>query len=395
MVSQQKKTGILTVQGQQDIVAISFLNGRIVAADALNQTLEEGLAQVLVGRGMLSAAGPRSGDRRAPGRRRPADRPAGRARLRQRAAPARGPAARRPSPAARAAAALAARGTSSSTAATRCRSRRASCRSRSRSCCSTRSPSLAAEAPLERPGGRVPSRAAGGRPVVPASTASAAAQPEPGRRPTPAAAPAAGRWPPPGRGAAGRRAAGSGAAAPAPPPRRRPRRGSCRPIPPDDGRPSEDGGASPPRGARRGCSPPCSPPPCSPPPSAGPDAVLFPFPWQERERRDLGPRSSGGALPQDRPRRQDLLPARRGASPTASQTWSAAGCCALRRPDRPRGAPAPSRRTRRATPCCRSTAAGRSRHRASRGDGRQLPARPRRSSSSRPSTGAAPLVLLD
>ena len=55
MVSQQKKTGILTVQGQQDIVAISFLNGRIVAADALNQTLEEGLSQVLHKEGMISA----------------------------------------------------------------------------------------------------------------------------------------------------------------------------------------------------------------------------------------------------------------------------------------------------------------------------------------------------
>src|ERR1043166_4776128 len=56
LVSQQKKTGILTVQGQQDIVAISFLNGGIVAADALNHTLEEGLGQVLVGEGLLSAS---------------------------------------------------------------------------------------------------------------------------------------------------------------------------------------------------------------------------------------------------------------------------------------------------------------------------------------------------
>lgn len=55
LVSQQKKTGILTVQGQQDIVAISFLNGRIVAADALNQTLEEGLSQILHKEGMISA----------------------------------------------------------------------------------------------------------------------------------------------------------------------------------------------------------------------------------------------------------------------------------------------------------------------------------------------------
>lgn len=54
LISQQKKTGILTVQGQQDIVAISFLNGRIVAADALSQTLEEGLAQVLVREGMIT-----------------------------------------------------------------------------------------------------------------------------------------------------------------------------------------------------------------------------------------------------------------------------------------------------------------------------------------------------
>src|SRR3954466_14271921 len=56
LVSQQKKTGILTVQGQQDIVAISFLKGRIVAADALSQTLDEALAQVLVKEGMISAS---------------------------------------------------------------------------------------------------------------------------------------------------------------------------------------------------------------------------------------------------------------------------------------------------------------------------------------------------
>jgi hypothetical protein len=55
LVSQQKKTGILTVQGQQDIVAISFLNGRIVAADALNTTLEEGLSNILLKEGMISA----------------------------------------------------------------------------------------------------------------------------------------------------------------------------------------------------------------------------------------------------------------------------------------------------------------------------------------------------
>ncbi len=47
-------SGILTVQGEDDIVAISFLEGGIVAADALNQTLEEGLGKVLQSRNLLS-----------------------------------------------------------------------------------------------------------------------------------------------------------------------------------------------------------------------------------------------------------------------------------------------------------------------------------------------------
>jgi hypothetical protein len=55
LVAQQRKTGILTVQGPQDIIAISFLNGQIVAADALNQTVEEGLSQILVGERLITA----------------------------------------------------------------------------------------------------------------------------------------------------------------------------------------------------------------------------------------------------------------------------------------------------------------------------------------------------
>jgi hypothetical protein len=47
VVNLQKKTGILTVQGEQDIIAISFLGGAVVAADALNQSVEDGLGQVL------------------------------------------------------------------------------------------------------------------------------------------------------------------------------------------------------------------------------------------------------------------------------------------------------------------------------------------------------------
>ncbi len=51
----QRLSGILTVQGEDDIVAVSLLEGAIVAADALNQTVEEGLGEVLRGRDLISA----------------------------------------------------------------------------------------------------------------------------------------------------------------------------------------------------------------------------------------------------------------------------------------------------------------------------------------------------
>ena len=54
MISAQRKTGILTVQGESDIVAISFKDGHVVAADALNQTVEEGLGQILASQGLVS-----------------------------------------------------------------------------------------------------------------------------------------------------------------------------------------------------------------------------------------------------------------------------------------------------------------------------------------------------
>lgn len=53
MVAQQQKTGILTVQGEHDILAVSFLHGEIVAADALNQNFEEGLGEVLASQGVV------------------------------------------------------------------------------------------------------------------------------------------------------------------------------------------------------------------------------------------------------------------------------------------------------------------------------------------------------
>jgi hypothetical protein len=53
MIAQQVKTGILTVQGEHDILAVSFLRGEIVAADALNQNFEEGLGEVLASQGIF------------------------------------------------------------------------------------------------------------------------------------------------------------------------------------------------------------------------------------------------------------------------------------------------------------------------------------------------------
>jgi len=67
LVAQQRKTGILTIQGEETIVAVSFLHGRVVAADSLEETVEERLARLLVrdgivGRGALADAAARSRD---------------------------------------------------------------------------------------------------------------------------------------------------------------------------------------------------------------------------------------------------------------------------------------------------------------------------------------------
>jgi hypothetical protein len=53
VVAQQRKTGILTVQGKSDILAVSFLDGEIVAADALNQSFDDLLGEVLERRGVV------------------------------------------------------------------------------------------------------------------------------------------------------------------------------------------------------------------------------------------------------------------------------------------------------------------------------------------------------
>lgn len=54
MVAQQQKTGILTIQGDATIVAVSFLAGRVVAADSLEETVEQRLGEVLMRRGLVT-----------------------------------------------------------------------------------------------------------------------------------------------------------------------------------------------------------------------------------------------------------------------------------------------------------------------------------------------------
>lgn len=52
-VGRDRRTGILTVQGEEEIIGVSFLSGEVVSADALNQSLEEGLGEVLASRDLV------------------------------------------------------------------------------------------------------------------------------------------------------------------------------------------------------------------------------------------------------------------------------------------------------------------------------------------------------
>lgn len=51
----ERQTGILTIHGADDIIAISFLDGGVVFADALNDSVEDGLAEELVQADLLSS----------------------------------------------------------------------------------------------------------------------------------------------------------------------------------------------------------------------------------------------------------------------------------------------------------------------------------------------------
>jgi len=54
-LSRHRATGILTIQGDSDILAISVLEGDIVSTDSLNRTLEEGLGEVVEEKGWVTA----------------------------------------------------------------------------------------------------------------------------------------------------------------------------------------------------------------------------------------------------------------------------------------------------------------------------------------------------
>jgi hypothetical protein len=54
-IGRLQRTGILTVQGNQQIIGLTFLEGEIISTDALNESLEDGLGSVLASRHLVSA----------------------------------------------------------------------------------------------------------------------------------------------------------------------------------------------------------------------------------------------------------------------------------------------------------------------------------------------------
>src|SRR5436190_714442 len=54
LIGLQRKTGVLTLRGKDDTVTVTFLDGKVVAADSLNRRLETRLGSVLMKSGMLT-----------------------------------------------------------------------------------------------------------------------------------------------------------------------------------------------------------------------------------------------------------------------------------------------------------------------------------------------------
>jgi hypothetical protein len=54
LIGLQRKTGVLTLRGKDDTVTVTFLDGKVVAADSLNKRLENRLGTVLVKSGTMT-----------------------------------------------------------------------------------------------------------------------------------------------------------------------------------------------------------------------------------------------------------------------------------------------------------------------------------------------------
>jgi hypothetical protein len=54
LIGLQRKTGVLTLRGKEDTVTVTFLDGKVVAADSLNKRLENRLGNVLTKSGTIS-----------------------------------------------------------------------------------------------------------------------------------------------------------------------------------------------------------------------------------------------------------------------------------------------------------------------------------------------------
>lgn len=54
LIGLQRKTGVLTLRSKEDVVTVSFLEGKVVGSDSLNKRLEDRLGQVLIKSGTLS-----------------------------------------------------------------------------------------------------------------------------------------------------------------------------------------------------------------------------------------------------------------------------------------------------------------------------------------------------
>lgn len=55
LIGLQRKTGVLSLRSPDDVVTISFVDGKVVAADSLNDRLEDRLGQILIKTGAISS----------------------------------------------------------------------------------------------------------------------------------------------------------------------------------------------------------------------------------------------------------------------------------------------------------------------------------------------------